>query len=112
MAAKAKAKPAAKTKSSRKATSRKKAESQFPQAFISNARFAPGTEVGFWKVTDVGSERAEGRAPFPKAMKTATVGKDGSLAVNGLEPGSYLAAAENGDGGQWTYLQFSVKAEG
>jgi hypothetical protein len=121
MASKAKAKPAAKAKPKAKSTSRKrssrkstakKTATQFPQAFVSNSRFAPGTKVGFWPAADVGIERQQGQAPFPKATKTATVAKDGTLQVSGLPLGEYVAAAETGEDGRWTYVLFTVKADG
>lgn len=111
-----KAKPKVKsTKATSKSRSRKSTatkSSQFPQAFVANGRFAPGTEVGFWPANEVDVERAAGQAPFPKATKTVKVAKDGSVAVAGLEPGTYVAASETGDDGRWTYVQFSVKADG
>lgn len=107
MATKAKARPQSKARRS----TAKKAATQYPQAFVANARFEPGAKVGFWPAADVGVERAQGQRPFPKPAKEATVGKDGSLKVTGLAPGSYVAAAETGEDGRWTYLQFSVKAD-
>jgi hypothetical protein len=106
--AKPKAKSTSRKRPSRKSTS-KKAESQFPAAFVANARFATGTEVGFWPAAEVGTERAQGQQPFPKPAKSAVVAKDGSLKVTGLAKGEYCAAAETGEDGAWTYLTFSVK---
>lgn len=103
MATKTKAKA---KRAPRKSTS-KKAESQFPAAFVANHRFPPGTKVGFYPAATVEVERAAGREPFTKPTATATVGKDGSLHVTGLKLGSWDAAAEVGE--SWIHLQFSVK---
>lgn len=107
MATKAKAAPKPKARKS----TRKQTESQFPQAFVANHRFAPGTKVGFWPATEVATERYQGQEPFPKPKKTATVAKDGTLKVTGLAPGNWCAAAE-AENGSWTFLQFPVKADG
>jgi len=110
-----KAKPKAKstTKAKAKPRARKapanKAKSQVPQAVIANGRFAPGVDVGFWPAHEVAVERAAGQQPFPKATKTVTVHDDGSIPVSGLESGAWIAAAETGEYGHWTYVAFSVK---
>lgn len=112
-----KAKPKAKsTKAKTKPRTRKapakKAKSQVPQAVIAAGRFAPGVDVGFWPAHEVAVERAAGQAPFPKATKTVTVREDGSIPVSGLEEGAWVAAAETGEYGHWTYVNFAVKADG
>lgn len=89
----------------------KKTASQFPQAFVAGRHFAPGVEVGFWPAHEVGVERAQGQAPFPKPLKTVKVAKDGSISLSGLEPGDYVAAADTGQDGRWAYVQFAVKAD-
>jgi len=99
--AKSKAKPTAKKAVKRSSKPRAKG------ATIPNHRFEPGSKVGIYPSSEISVERGLGREPIPNPTKTATVKKDGSLAVSGLKAGSYLAAAEVG--GQWRYVQFSVK---
>jgi hypothetical protein len=107
MAAKAKSKAKPTAKKAVKKTSKPRVNAQS----VPNHRFEPGTKVGIFPAHEISVERGLGREPIPKPTKTATVKKDGSLSVSGLKAGSYLAAAQVGEGddAQYLYVQFSVK---
>lgn len=111
MAAKAKAKKKAPKKATaKKAPAKRKRPAKKmpagPAHVVENHRFAPGTKVSFHRVFEIGVERNEGRAPVPSPIKTATVKKDGTLEVGGLEKGMWVAAGPSGE--RFLWHQFSV----
>lgn len=83
-------------------------EPEVSSTVLQNHRFPPGTEVGIYTM-GVGIERSLGREPIPDPLVTATVGEDGTLVVDGLVPGSWIAAGPVGD--RHLYLQFMVPDE-
>lgn len=116
MAAKAKKKTPAKKSAPKKTTPKKAAPKRKrkpapkgPLSVVRNHRFAPGTTVSFLPVHVVTVERGIGRAPMATPVKTAKVGKDGSLGVRGLESGNWCAAGPDpADEDHWLYTQFPV----
>ena len=105
MATKAKAKKKA-APAAKKAAPRKPRKPKTPPVVLGTHPFPPGTEVGFYPTALVGVERSLGREPMPTPFATATVAKDGTLAVIGLGGGSWVAAGPVED--RYRYLQFPV----
>ena len=91
----------------KKSTAKKARTPKAPAVTVTNHRFPPDTEVGFYRPQTVEVERHGSFAPFGKPEATAKVKADGTLEVRGLDKGPWAAAGQVG--GEYLFVQFSVK---